>query len=1212
MIDSKALLADLQQRVKRLEKDLRERCQEHPDLESPLRAEFSKAKARERTGHSYEEWREELLTQIAAAWVLACVFVRFLEDNELVAEPRLAGPGPRLALARDHEEHFFQQHPKETVREYLRAVFDDVAGLPGMKGLFDERHNPLVLLGPSADGARELLEFWRRVDPSREGVALVHDFSDPNWSTRFLGDLYQDLSEEARARYALLQTPIFVEEFLLDRTLEPAVQEFGFREVKLIDPACGSGHFLLGAFERLFARRVQAEPATDPRVLAQRAIDQIAGVDLNPYAVAIARFRLLLEALRACGVRRLRGAPDFHLHVATGDSLLHGTRPHTERGIQHDLVDDPLKHHHYATEDAAEVERLLSQRYHVVVGNPPYITPKDAAVNQLYRTRFGSCHRKYSLAVTFMERFFDLALAPPMGERGPAGFVGTITTNAFMKREFGKKLVEEFIPRWDLSHVIDTSGAYIPGHGTPTVILLARNRPPVADTVRAVMGIRGEPATPEDPAKGRVWISIVELVDRAGSESEYVSVADVPRERFHKHPWSIGGGGAAELKERLEEAGNATLRDQAESIGFAAITAADELFVAPARFWRRHSIPSREFGVGDVVRDWSCEPDSAVAFMYEDPPGMELRRLEALDRMGRCFWPYRTGLRNRLMFGKLPEESGVAWYEYRYLARERFRTPLSIAFAFVATHNHFVLDRGGKVFKQSAPVIKLAPDAPEADHLGLLGLLNSSTACFWMKQVFFNKGDTTDTHGARITAEDSFANSYEHDGTKLQQFPVVADRPLDLARRLDLLAQERAALLPASLAAREVPTSAELREARERAEAIREEMIALQEELDWRCYRLYGVVEDELCTPDAEVPSVRLGERAFEIVLARKMAAGEIETQWFARHGSTPITEIPERWPAAYRALVQRRIEAIEKNPNVALIEQPEYKRRWNDEPWEKQEEAALHAWLCDRLEDRRHWPEPRLVSAATLADAVRGDPEFLQVAELYRGTPDFDLTKLVVELVEEEGVPFLPVLRYKESGLRKRALWERTWEKQRQEDAIDARAALPESDPAHLSEAEARATKAREVGSIEVPPTYVSTDFTKPTCWRHRGKLDVPKERLVLYPHAERDGDPTPVLTWAGLDALQQAQALATYALDRKQQEGWSAERLTPLLAGLLELLPWLRQWHNQLDPVSGQRLGDYFARFLDEECRALGLTMDDLRAWRPPRREGRRKRGG
>ena len=59
----------------------------------------------------------------------------------------------------------------------------------------------------------------------------------------------------------------------------------------------------------------------------------------------------------------------------------------------------------------------------------------------------------------------------------------------------------------------------------------------------------------------------------------------------------------------------------------------------------------------------------------------------------------------------------------------------SLTFAFVATHNHFVLDRGGKVFKRSAPVIKLPESASEDDHLALLGVLNSSTACFWLKQV---------------------------------------------------------------------------------------------------------------------------------------------------------------------------------------------------------------------------------------------------------------------------------------------------------------------------------------------------------------------------------------------------------------------------------------------------------------------------------------------
>jgi len=44
-------------------------------------------------------------------------------------------------------------------------------------------------------------------------------------------------------------------------------------------------------------------------------------------------------------------------------------------------------------------------------------------------------------------------------------------------------------------------------------------------------------------------------------------------------------------------------------------------------------------------------------------------------------------------------------------------------------------------------------------------------------------------------------------------------------------------------------------------------------------------------------------------VLARRQAAGEIETAWFTRHGSTPITEVPAHWPDVYREIVERRIE---------------------------------------------------------------------------------------------------------------------------------------------------------------------------------------------------------------------------------------------------------------------------------------------------------------
>src|SRR5207237_7727930 len=143
------------------------------------------------------------------------------------------------------------------------------------------------------------------------------------------------------------------------------------------------GHFLLAAFERLFRLWAQHEPGRNARQLAQHALTQVCGVDLNPFAVAIARFRLLLAALRASNIVRLVDAPGFQIELATGDSLLHGPRPGevASRQMYIEPATDPLGHV-YATEDAEGLRRILGRRYHVVVGNPPYITPKDAAINK--------------------------------------------------------------------------------------------------------------------------------------------------------------------------------------------------------------------------------------------------------------------------------------------------------------------------------------------------------------------------------------------------------------------------------------------------------------------------------------------------------------------------------------------------------------------------------------------------------------------------------------------------------------------------------------------------------------------------------------------------------------------------------------------------------------------------------------------------------------
>ena len=89
----------------------------------------------------------------------------------------------------------------------------------------------------------------------------------------------------------------------------------------------------------------------------------------------------------------------------------------------------------------------------------------------------------------------------------------------------------------------------------------------------------------------------------------------------------------------------------------------------------------------------------------------------------------------------------------------------------MATHNHFALDRGGKVFKQSAPVIKLPEERSEDDHLALLGVLNSSTACFWLKQVSHDKGNAAESEAVSASAD--WERFYEFTGHQAAGIPAA-------------------------------------------------------------------------------------------------------------------------------------------------------------------------------------------------------------------------------------------------------------------------------------------------------------------------------------------------------------------------------------------------------------------------------------------------------
>ena len=137
-------------------------------------------------------------------------------------------------------------------------------------------------------------------------------------------------------------------------------------------------------------------------------------------------------------------------------------------------------------------------------------------------------------------------------------------------------------------------------------------------------------------------------------------------------------------------------------------------------------------------------------------------------------------------------------------------------------------------------------------------------------------------------------------------------------------------------------------------------MIALQEELDWEVYRLYGLVDEDLTSYLEAPPPLRSASarsRSCSRGGSRRVRSRQRGSSGTARRRSLSCRQ---HGPRRTAKLVERRIEVIESNRDIGLIERPEYKRRWQWEPWEKQQERALRAWLLDRLEDERYWQASR------------------------------------------------------------------------------------------------------------------------------------------------------------------------------------------------------------------------------------------------------------
>jgi hypothetical protein len=178
-------------------------------------------------------------------------------------------------------------------------------------------------------------------------------------------------SREARKAGGVYYTPAYIVDYIVKNTvgklLTGRTPGRAAGSLRILDPACGSGAFLLGAYQFLLdwhraCRRRSLTFQERKRILLRH----IHGVDIDPQAVETTKLSLLLKLLEGATVRTSAALPGLDRNIRCGNALIGPDFPERRPGTTVNVFDWPAAF--------PEVFSAHSPGFDVVLGNPPYLS----------------------------------------------------------------------------------------------------------------------------------------------------------------------------------------------------------------------------------------------------------------------------------------------------------------------------------------------------------------------------------------------------------------------------------------------------------------------------------------------------------------------------------------------------------------------------------------------------------------------------------------------------------------------------------------------------------------------------------------------------------------------------------------------------------------------------------------------------------------------
>jgi type I restriction-modification system DNA methylase subunit len=510
--------------------------------------------------------------------------------------------------------------------------------------------------------------------------------------------------KERRKEHGIYYTPKFITDYIVRETVGRFLQENAKypdtqHNIKILDPACGSGSFLIRAYDELLKYSAdELKKPLDKLDQAERLpilTNSIFGVDLDKQAMEITRLNLLLRSLA-----HREPLPFLGDNIKQGNSLISGTDEELEKYFG---VDWENQHAFNWREEFSAV--MDKGGFDIVIGNPPYIRQEQLSeFKPLWQKNFECYDGVADIYVYFFERGLQLLKE--------GGFLAYISPNKYFRSGYGKKLRDYLTTRTTIDQIIDFGDAPVFDATTYPSIIVLRKTPPNKKQTRIFTW------NPEE--------QIEKFSALVASNS-----STIKQEELTADSWRLESKFNLRLLEKLRIEGKPLSEYVCGKFYRGIITGLNEAFVVD-RNVRDELIaehPSsaavlRPLLRGRDVKRWNVgfmeqylikiESSENVAHQWSDKTEAEAERIFASTYPAIYKWlnSYRKGLLER-------DDQGKYFWELRSCKYwKEFEQP-KIVYPNICKRNEFAWDNTGYYTNQKAFII------PNASPY-LLGILNSS------------------------------------------------------------------------------------------------------------------------------------------------------------------------------------------------------------------------------------------------------------------------------------------------------------------------------------------------------------------------------------------------------------------------------------------------------------------------------------------------------